>query len=109
MSPLCHRTDCITGHSLGLQHSTDPHSVMYPQFVTTNLDLSQDDIEHAQILYGMYTIVNPFVLELTECANNIDPDQPQPNAASDHNLCCLVLSQDAYYNYHSSRHHRVRS
>lgn len=40
------------GHSLGLHHSKDPRSVMYPAFITTNLDLSVDDIEHVQILYG---------------------------------------------------------
>ncbi|XP_045188792.2 interstitial collagenase-like isoform X2 [Mercenaria mercenaria] len=40
------------GHALGLQHSRDPRSVMYPAFVSTNLDLSVEDIEHAQILYG---------------------------------------------------------
>jgi len=38
---------------------------------------------------------NPFVPDLIECANNIDPGQPQPNAASDQDLCCLLLSQDA--------------
>ncbi|XP_052772917.1 interstitial collagenase-like isoform X2 [Mya arenaria] len=40
------------GHSLGLLHSNDPRSVMYPAFVSTNLDLSQNDIEQVQILYG---------------------------------------------------------
>lgn len=40
------------GHSLGLHHSKDPRSVMFPAFVRTNLDLSVDDIEQVQILYG---------------------------------------------------------
>lgn len=40
------------GHSLGLLHSRDPRSVMYPTFVSTKLDLSLDDIEAIQIFYG---------------------------------------------------------
>jgi len=34
---------------------------------------------------------NPFVPQLFEYANNIDPDQLHPNAASEQDLRCLLL------------------
>jgi len=63
---------------------------------------------HVDIQVAYY--INQFVPDLIEFANNIDPDQPQPNAAADQDLCCLaLLSQDAYHHYLSNRHHRVWS
>jgi len=50
------------------------------------------------VSYGVQGVsVNPFVPEIIECANNMDPDQPQlqPNTASDQDLCCLLLGKDA--------------
>ncbi|XP_008054160.1 matrilysin [Carlito syrichta] len=43
------------GHSLGLGHSSDPNAVMYPTYGSgsqQNFQLSQDDIEGIQKLYG---------------------------------------------------------
>ncbi|KAM7086047.1 matrilysin [Molossus nigricans] len=43
------------GHSLGLGHSSDPNSVMYPTYEdkdSKDFKLSQDDIEGIQKLYG---------------------------------------------------------
>ncbi|KAL4232033.1 Macrophage metalloelastase [Mactra antiquata] len=58
------------GHTLGLQHSKDPRSVMYPAFVRTNLDLSIEDIENVQILYGPNpeSVISPgrYLLPTTE-------------------------------------------
>lgn len=44
------------GHSLGLDHSSDPTAVMYPTYGDRNdFELSQDDIEAIQKLYGNRT------------------------------------------------------
>ncbi|XP_062054307.1 matrilysin [Lepus europaeus] len=43
------------GHSLGLDHSSDPNAVMYPTYEhadSQNFQLGQDDIEGIQKLYG---------------------------------------------------------
>ncbi|TEA26162.1 hypothetical protein DBR06_SOUSAS8510045, partial [Sousa chinensis] len=43
------------GHSLGLDHSSDPNAVMYPTYGEgnyKNFKLSQDDINGIQKLYG---------------------------------------------------------
>ena len=43
------------GHSLGLGHSSDPNAVMYPTYEkrdSEDFELSQDDIEGIQELYG---------------------------------------------------------
>ncbi|XP_071944794.1 matrix metalloproteinase-17-like [Antedon mediterranea] len=42
------------GHSLGLNHSTDATAVMYPYYpvYSPNLQLSQDDIDGIQYVYG---------------------------------------------------------
>ncbi|XP_006834014.1 PREDICTED: matrilysin [Chrysochloris asiatica] len=43
------------GHSLGLSHSSDPNSIMYPTYEdrdSKNFRLSQDDIKGIQELYG---------------------------------------------------------
>ncbi|XP_069921052.1 matrilysin isoform X2 [Oryctolagus cuniculus] len=43
------------GHSLGLDHSSDPNAVMYPTYEhvdSQNFKLGQDDIEGIQKLYG---------------------------------------------------------
>jgi len=47
------------------------------------------------------------VPELIACANNKNPDQPQPNAASDQYLCCLLLSKGLKHHYPSSKHDGV--
>ena len=40
------------GHALGLAHSTDPNSVMYPVATASNQDLNAGDIAGIQGLYG---------------------------------------------------------
>ncbi|XP_040590709.1 macrophage metalloelastase [Mesocricetus auratus] len=43
------------GHSLGLQHSNNPNSIMYPAYIYVNPNtfrLSADDIQSIQSLYG---------------------------------------------------------
>ena len=42
------------GHSLGLDHSSDPEAVMFPSYsgYKAGLDLAQDDIKGIQALYG---------------------------------------------------------
>jgi hypothetical protein len=40
------------GHTLGLGHSTDPNSPMYPVFNNTKTDLTMSDIAALQQLYG---------------------------------------------------------
>ena len=43
------------GHSLGLDHSSDPNAVMYPTYEegdSKNFKLAQDDINGIQKLYG---------------------------------------------------------
>lgn len=40
------------GHSLGLDHSTDPNAIMYPYLGSSNTDLDSSDIAGVQSLYG---------------------------------------------------------
>lgn len=40
------------GHSIGLEHSSVPSSVMYPWYTGKKTALSEDDIEGIQSLYG---------------------------------------------------------
>lgn len=41
------------GHSLGLSHSTDIGALMYPNYMYSgNVQLSQDDINGIQAIYG---------------------------------------------------------
>ena len=40
------------GHSLGLEHSSDPTALMYPYYEGSHRYLSTDDIEGIQYLYG---------------------------------------------------------
>ena len=44
------------GHSLGLNHSTDPNAVMFPTLGTSNADLDSSDIAGIQTLYGAPTL-----------------------------------------------------
>lgn len=41
------------GHSLGLQHSSDPMSVMFPNYQGARRSLSADDIAGIQAIYGV--------------------------------------------------------
>jgi len=54
------------GHALGLQHSRDPRSVMYPAFVSTNLDLSPQDVDDVQRLYGELEVETIIAIGLTD-------------------------------------------
>lgn len=43
------------GHSLGLSHSTDIGALMYPTYIFSgDVQLSQDDINGIQAIYGEY-------------------------------------------------------
>ena len=42
------------GHTLGLDHSTDPDALMYPSYSGPHRRLGQDDIAGAQSLYGAH-------------------------------------------------------
>ncbi|XP_052250032.1 stromelysin-1-like isoform X1 [Dreissena polymorpha] len=77
------------GHALGLVHSRDPRSVMYPAFVRTNLDLSQEDIENAQILYGP----NPEVKDPPLPAKELTTVAPK---ACEINMDDIELGPDGY-------------
>jgi len=54
---------------------------------------------------GQLKMIKPFVTELIEYAKNTDPYHPQPNAASDQDICCFLLSQYRYRHYPSSKHY----
>ena len=41
------------GHSLGLNHSTDPNAVMFPTLGASNADLDASDIAGIQAIYGV--------------------------------------------------------
>lgn len=44
------------GHSLGLSHSTDIGALMYPNYMyEDHVQLSQDDINAIQAIYGEWT------------------------------------------------------
>ncbi|XP_037697161.1 LOW QUALITY PROTEIN: matrilysin [Choloepus didactylus] len=52
------------GHSLGLEHSSDPNSVMYPTYGyddSQDFKLSQDDIKAIQKIYGFSGFVPAFI------------------------------------------------
>lgn len=59
------------GHALGLAHTTDPTTIMYPVASTTNTDLAAGDLEGINVLYPLYTVTA------------LDPVQVQPNSGSD--------------------------
>ncbi|KAH3707585.1 hypothetical protein DPMN_066995 [Dreissena polymorpha] len=62
---------------------------MYPAFVRTNLDLSQEDIENAQILYGP----NPEVKDPPLPAKELKTDAPK---ACELNMDDIELGPDGY-------------
>ena len=45
------------GHALGLDHTTDPDTIMYPYASPTNRDLTTGDIEGINTLYPYFTVV----------------------------------------------------
>lgn len=45
------------GHALGLDHSTDPHAIMFPTLGTDNVDLDGSDIAGVGALYGQAAAV----------------------------------------------------
>jgi hypothetical protein len=47
------------GHTLGLDHSSDPNSIMYPSYRAPHRFLSADDIAGIQSLYGMASAPKP--------------------------------------------------
>ena len=53
------------GHALGLDHSTDPRTLMYPVATSLNTDLARGDIEGLNTLYPLYTVAanNPVQVE----------------------------------------------
>lgn len=47
------------GHALGLGHTTDPTTIMYPVATSRNLDLGAGDITGINGLYPLYTVAAP--------------------------------------------------
>ena len=45
------------GHALGLAHTTDPNTIMYPYASASSRDLAAGDIEGVNTLYPYYTVV----------------------------------------------------
>lgn len=53
------------GHALGLDHTTDPVTIMYPVATTQNVNLALGDVEGINALYPLYTVAaaNPVQVE----------------------------------------------
>lgn len=53
------------GHALGLDHTSDPATIMYPYASSTNQDLATGDIQGINTLYPLYTVslANPVQAE----------------------------------------------
>ena len=53
------------GHALGLAHTTDPLTIMYPYASSMNPDLALGDLEGINTLYPLFTVqvVNPIQIE----------------------------------------------
>lgn len=72
------------GHCLGLNHSTDPHSVMFPQILVTEVyeGLGDDDIAGIQTLYAPAPGPDAFNISNTGTntliVTSITPDVPSP-------------------------------
>lgn len=45
------------GHALGLDHTTDPGTIMYPYATATDADLALGDVEGINALYPYFTVV----------------------------------------------------
>lgn len=63
------------GHALGLGHSTDPASVMYPVATPANRDLNAGDLEAIQGLYGAQGFV---MTDITTGASSTPAGDPYP-------------------------------
>ncbi len=80
------------GHALGLDHSTDPNTVMYATLGPANTDLNASDIAGIQALYG--TTPTPVAIPLPTIAAVPTP-VPMPVPPPPGSLV-LRLSEDAY-------------
>ncbi|KAL7983301.1 hypothetical protein Chor_000177 [Crotalus horridus] len=61
------------GHTLGLQHSSDPEALMYPLYTYRGLKdfvLPEDDVEGIQALYGTYMLIHSIMDNEEECINS---------------------------------------
>lgn len=61
------------GHAIGLGHSDQPGDVMYPYY-RRGLQLSENDIHNAQLLYGAINTANPLQLTINPVAPTSQTD-----------------------------------
>ena len=61
------------GHALGLDHTTDPDTIMYPYASFYNEDLAPGDIEGINTLYPYFTVVSPNPIQVEGSAGQTVP------------------------------------
>ncbi len=60
------------GHALGLGHTTDPTTIMFPYASSTNRDLAEGDVEGINTLYPYYTVAAAAPVQVASAAGQTD-------------------------------------